>query len=427
VTDSRTCVLVVGAGAPWESAALAALTSRPGIVLLKRCMDVTDLLANAAAGQAQVALVSLDAPGLDASAVAHLVRHQVRPVAVASTGRDGALQRARQLGIPAVVDDRQLDRLADAVLAAGREQPTRPRPAAAPHDAPPDPPPAHPPAGPALGRAVAVWGPTGAPGRTTIALGIAGELARRGADPLVLDVDPWGGAVAQHLGVLDEVSGLLACARFGGSGELAGRYLSLQRRVAGLRVLTGLPRADRWVEVGAGTVEHLVDLGRRQGQVVLDTGFCLEEDPAADYAGRPGRNGMTLSAVTHADTVVVVGSADPVGLSRLARGLHELREVTDGRPVHVVVNRWRSRLGWAETDVAKLVAGFATLAGLHFVPEDREAADRALLAGRTLAELGDSPLSRAMSALVDGLFPGSTEPVRRTLRHHRTAGRALRR
>ena len=419
MTESRTCVLVVGAGAPWESAALAALTSRPGIVLLKRCMDVTDLLANAAAGQAQVALVSLDAPGLDASAVAHLVRHQVRPVAVASTGRDGALQRARQLGIPAVVDDRQLDRLADAVLAAGREQPTRPRPAAAPHAAPAD--------GPVLGGAVAVWGPTGAPGRTTIALGIAGELARRGADPLVLDVDPWGGAVAQHLGVLDDVSGLLACARFSGSGELAGRYLSLQRRVAGLRVVTGLPRADRWVEVGYGTVEQLVDLGRRQGQVVLDTGFCLEEDPAADYAGRPGRNGMTLSAVSHADTVVVVGSADPVGLSRLARGLNELREVTDGRPVHVVVNRWRSRLGWAETDVANLVAGFATLAGLHFVPEDRDAADRALLAGRTLAELGDSALSRAMSALVDGLFPASTEPARRTLRHHRTAGTALRR
>ena len=233
--------------------------------------------------------------------------------------------------------------------------------------------------------------------------------------------------MAQHLGVLDEVSGLLACARFSGSGELAGRYPSLQRRVAGLRVVTGLPRADRWVEVRPSTVEQLVDLGRQQGQVVLDTGFCLEEDPAADYAGRPGRNAMTLAAVTHADTVVVVGSADPVGLSRLARGLAELREVTDGQPVHVVVNRWRSRLGWAEADVADLVAGFANLAGLHFAPEDRDAADRALLTGRTLAELGDSPLSRAMSSLVDSLFPAGAEPGRRSLRHHRTAGRALRR
>jgi hypothetical protein len=125
--------------------------------------------------------------------------------------------------------------------------------------------------------------------------------------------------------------------------------------------------------------------------------------------------------------VVAVGSADPVGLSRLARGLSELSEITQGRPVHVVVNRWRSRLGWAEADVATLVAGFASLAGLHFVPEDRDAADRALLAGRTLAEVGDSPLSRAMSPLVDSLFPAVADAQRRTLRHHRTAGRALRR
>lgn len=416
MSDSRTCVLVVGAGAAWESAALAALASRPGIVVLKRCMDVTDLLANVAAGQAQVALVSLDAPGLDAPAVAHLARHRVRPVAVAATAREGVLQRARQLGIPSVVDDRQLDRLADAVLAAGAEEPTRPRPSPAPEP------------GTELGRAIAVWGPTGAPGRTTIALGMAGELARRGADPLVLDVDPWGGAVAQHLGVLDEVSGLLACARFGGSGELAGRYAGLQRRVAGLRVVTGLPRADRWVEVRPGTVEQLVELGRGQGHVVLDTGFCLEDDPAADYAGRPGRNAMTLSAVAEADTVVVVGSADPVGLSRLARGMAELREVTNGRPVHVVVNRWRSRLGWAESDVAALVAGFGELAGLHFVPEDRDTADRALLTGRTLAELGESPLSRAMAELVDDLFPDTAQAAaRRSLRRRRTAGTALRR
>jgi MinD-like ATPase involved in chromosome partitioning or flagellar assembly len=412
VDESRTCVLVVAAGASWEAAALAALGARPGIVVLKRCMDVTDLLANAAAGQAHVAVVSLDAPGLDPSALAQLGHHQVEAVAVVpGPGRDQALQRARHLGIRRVLGDTQLEQLPDAVLAVGREQ--------LPHTEP------GPTGRPPTGRAIAVWGPTGAPGRTTVALGVAGELARRGADPLVLDVDPWGGAVAQHLGVLEEVSGLLACTRFAASGDLAGRFVSLQRRVAGLRVVTGLPRADRWVEVRAGTVEQLVDLGRRQGSVVLDTGFCLEDDPAADYAGRPGRNAMTFAALAEADVLVAVGSADPVGLSRLARGLGELREVTDGRPVHVVVNRWRSRLGWSESDVAQLLGGFAELAGLHLLPDDRDATDRALLAGRTLTELGESALSRAFGGLVDALEPGSTG-VRRSLRR-RTAGRALRR
>ena len=46
---------------------------------------------------------------------------------------------------------------------------------------------------------------------------------------------------------------------------------------------------------------------------------------------RPGRNQMTLGALEAADEVVVVGAADPVGLSRLARGLVELREVAQDR------------------------------------------------------------------------------------------------
>ena len=93
--------------------------------------------------------------------------------------------------------------------------------------------------------------------------------------------------------------------------------------------------------------------------MVVDTGFCLEQDSAAEYAGRLGRNAMTLEAIEAADELVVVGAADPVGLSRLARGLVELHEHTEGRPVQVVVNRMRPSLGWSEADVAGMVAGFA--------------------------------------------------------------------
>ena len=62
-------VLIVAAGAPWESPALAALGARSDVVVLKRCVDVDDLLATAAAGQAEVAVVGLDAPGFDVRAV----------------------------------------------------------------------------------------------------------------------------------------------------------------------------------------------------------------------------------------------------------------------------------------------------------------------------------------------------------------------
>lgn len=401
--SDRTCVLVLAAGAGWESGALSALSSDPDVVVLRRCMDVTDLLATATAGQAGVAVVALQAPGLDGAAVDHLTRQQVRTIGIVDpASAEEGRTRAAVIGVGAVLGTDQLDRLRDVVVSA----------AAKPRAVPPAPATTR----GADGQAVAVWGPTGAPGRTTVTLGVAAELARRGVDPLVLDVDPWGGAVGQHLGVLDEVSGLLAAARAG--GDLENRFLGLQRRVAGLRVLTGLPRPDRWVEVRGGVVDRLAELGRSQGPVLLDTGFCLEDDPAAEFGGRPGRNAMTIEAVTGADTVLVVGSADPVGLSRLARGLVELGEVTDGRAVQVVVNRMRSRLGWSESDIASMVSGFGQVAGLHYLPEDRDTVDRALIAGQSLVELGDSPLATAMGGLVDALFPAFTR---------RTTGRARRR
>jgi hypothetical protein len=68
----RVVVLIVASGAAWEPAALRLLADHPRIVVLKRCVDVDDLLAAATAGQADVAVVGLDAPGLDRAAVDHL-------------------------------------------------------------------------------------------------------------------------------------------------------------------------------------------------------------------------------------------------------------------------------------------------------------------------------------------------------------------
>jgi len=40
---------------------------------------------------------------------------------------------------------------------------------------------------------------------------------------------------------------------------------------------------------------------------------------------------------------------------------------------------------------------------VHFLPDDQAAVDRALVAGRTLLESGESPLTRAVAALVDAM------------------------
>jgi len=387
-------VLVVASGAAWESPALGILGAHPGIVVLKRCVDVDDLLAAASAGQADVAVLGLDAPGLDVAAVEHLRAHAVRPVAIVGTGAmEAGRVRASRIGIGELVAEDDLDALPDAVTAADRA---------------PAPPPPEPPPGPSApgsgGPVIAVWGPAGAPGRSTVAAGIASHLARRELRTILVDADAYGASVAQQLGIVDGVSGLLSAARLTVSGQLEERFASVQRGIdARLSVVTGLPRPDRWVELRPGAVEHLLETARRHAHVVVDTGFSLEDDPAHDFGTRPPRNQLTLATLELADEVVVVGSADPVGLSRLVRGLAELRDLVPATPLRVVVNRMRPSLGWSEKDVAGMVSGFARLSGLHFLPDDQATVDRALVAGRTLAELGDSAISRALAALTDSL------------------------
>jgi MinD-like ATPase involved in chromosome partitioning or flagellar assembly len=407
-------------------------------VLLKRCVDLPDLLATSATGQARVAVVSAGLQGLDADSVAHLRGAGVAVVLVAEAG--APLEVAELPGVFCVVDADDVGTLAGVLPAAASHAATADRTdetaAASAHASAPsvetgggafaD-------AGPTgvPGRVIAVWGPTGAPGRTTVAVGLAAELARRGRDVLLVDADAYGGAVAQHLGVLDEVSGLLSGVRSANAGQLdAARLASIARSVGpGLRVLTGLPRADRWVEVRGVAFDAVVEAGRSLcAFVVLDLGFNLEQAEHTFGSSAPQRNLMTLAGLALADDVLVVGSADPVGLARLARSLVELPEAVPAPTTRVVVNRVRPSLGWGEQEVRAMVEGFVTPASMHFLPDDGVAADRAVVAGCPLVDMGESALRSALARVADSLdenagTSGRGRGLRGRLRRRR-AGRA---
>ena len=421
-------VLLAAGSAAWESAAIDLLARRhTGLALHKRCVDLTDLVGSAATGLARAALVDADLPGLDADAVSVLARSGVGVVGVGhaagdnDTGRDRLLRLgARDVVTPDLADvDEALRRAAAAGAVTAAPQPAEPGDEFAEQGAD-------------GARVVAVWGPTGAPGRTTTAVGVAAELAHRGRSALLVDADPYGGAIAQHLGVLDAASGLLAAVRAANAGELdATRLAGLARSVgtggSPLRVLTGLPRPDRWIEVRAAAYDDMLDAATGLAEwLVLDVGFSIEGDHDDPFATGPQRNLMTTAALARADEVLVVGSADPVGLSRLARALVDLHDLHPDVAVRVVVNRTRPSLGWSESEIHRMVEGFVRPIGVHFLPDDRAGADRALMSGRSLVEAGDSPLRRGMAALVDGLVgqhPATDQRGGRRVRR-RTAGRA---
>jgi hypothetical protein len=191
------------------------------------------------------------------------------------------------------------------------------------------------------GRVVAVWGPAGAPGRTTVAIGGAHEAARLGVRTLLADADPYGGTVAPTVGLPDEIAGLALASRDAVAGRLGTVRLAQRSRQLRprLRVLTGHSRADRWRELPSAGLPLVLDESRRLcALTVVDCGFCLELD---EDRTEPQRNGATLAVLAAADTVLCVGAADPIGLHRLSHGLDDLRTVLPGVVPLVVANPCR--------------------------------------------------------------------------------------
>jgi MinD-like ATPase involved in chromosome partitioning or flagellar assembly len=278
---------------------------------------------------------------------------------------------------------------------------------------------------------IAVWGPTGGPGRTTLAVNLAAEIASRSREVLLVDADTYGGSVAQVLGLLDEAPGIAAACRAADHGtlDLPGLARLAPLVMPGLRVLTGLPKAERWPELRAAALERVLELGRGLAQViVVDCGFCIENDEELSYdTAAPRRNEATLTTLAGADTVLAVGSADPVGLQRFVRALQELGSVPSPPPVPVI-NRVRSSAVGSrpEERIAESLLRFAGLDGLHFLPDDAATVDAALLAGRSVVEHArDSALGAAFAELATEVAPWTQTRVtgrQRRLRRARAAG-----
>jgi len=270
---------------------------------------------------------------------------------------------------------------------------------------------------------IAVWGPAGAPGRTTVAVNLAAEIAAAGHSVALVDADPYGGTIAPSLGLLDEAPGFASACRLAGGGALdrteleriAQRYSAPR---ASFDVFTGLVGPSRWPELSGERVTGALDAIRGWAEyVVIDTGFSLERDEelTSDQFA-PRRNAATFAALTAADRVVAVGLADPVGLSRLLRGHGELVDVVEPERIDVVANRVRtSVLGIdAHAQVRQTLRRFAGIGDATMLPHDGRAADAAILSARTLRDA--APRSALRVALreyaLERLLP-VPKPVRR--------------
>ena len=387
---------------------------RHGHDVVARCASALELASLVGPVAPDIVIVASEPRYLTDRVLASCDDAGVRLIALAAD--DAGRRHAASLGIFESMDAASpWPDIERAIAGAGREPSPAPRRAA-------------------RGSVIAVWGPAGSPGRTTIAIGIAAELAAMGHSVALADVDTHGASIAPTLGMLDEAPGFAAACRLAGNDTLT--QLELERiaqryesTLGGFWVLTGIGRPSRWPELSGERVATTIARCRSWvDYTILDTSSSLENDEeiSSDLFA-PRRNAAAVTAVREADSIVAVGSADPVGLSRFLRAHVDMIETASTSDVTVVMNRIRaSAIGMnPHAQVTQTLSRFGGIESPVLVPHDQVGLDGAVLSGRTLADSAPrSPARTAIRSMVMSRLVPEAPSERRSLRSRFRLARA---
>lgn len=231
---------------------------------------------------------------------------------------------------------------------------------------------------------ICVWGPNGSPGKSTLALNLACELASAGKRVLLLDLDTQSASLGIMMGINEPGPGVAAAARLVGQGRLDAEQflrLAIQHQVGKgtLAILTGLGSEVRWPELTEEKVRGMISRAEQSYDfVILDVASPLEAG-LKHVGGVVDRNGSTRTALEVCSQVIVVFNADQVGVKRLCDSIEHVNILA--RTPILVGNRFRTTaLGSSgKQQIKDAVLEICDFDVKWFIPEDRASCDRAVL------------------------------------------------
>ena len=366
--------VVILADQRYEAPLIQAIQGRSDVLaIVRRCADLAEVVAAARAGLADLAVIDGSDPDLTIETVESLRGCGMVVVALAPHHERS---RLIALGVASVAAPGSPDQVVNSLIAATRSR--RSTPATASSAPPPPPPPSAP------GSVLAVWGTSGAPGRTTLAVGIATALSAH-ASTLLVDADTANPTIAHLLTPADTLGASVM-------------------RSKNLHVITGLVTPHRWREVSKPGIESIVGALRLSARYsVIDVAStCLEKASRG-----ASRDDAALGVLDRADRLVIVARGDIVGINRLSFLARWWREQERDIPVEVIVNRVSTAAIGPHPlpSLQAAIGAFMPDCIFHVVPED-EGVGRASLRGKALGENGARcDASDALQAIVEQWVP----------------------
>ncbi len=239
---------------------------------------------------------------------------------------------------------------------------------------------------------ISIWGPTGSPGRTTVAINLAAELAAQGKKVALVDADTYGGAIATYLAIPGESSAIATLCRLAEAQSLAVEAVATEAHqvLCGqntLSVFSGISRPERWVEISSSRMKQTIDFLQTQFEiVVLDLGFNLEADEeiTSDLFA-PRRNAATLSALNSSKLIVEVVSNNALSLARFIRAHAKLNEEYPDIEKLTVIN-FASRSAF-QSDAAKSLQRFAGMRNIFHIRSDSQTIESSQQKGLPLVQV----------------------------------------
>lgn len=231
---------------------------------------------------------------------------------------------------------------------------------------------------------IAVWGPTGSPGKSTIAINLAEALSRQGRRVLLLDADIINPSLALMLGFeanSHSLSTLLALAQEQSSPNKIAELVTPV--VSRLDLVAGVGSATRWNEITPQALQVLMERVTDYDAVVLD--LASEILPDNPNPLKPTRSSLTRFLLQAVDRLVVVGRPDLIGVQRLAESLIELRKLRKSGQVHLVFNQVTK-----DTSVGAALDAFELLSRERIgslISRDQRSVASALSKGQTVSRV----------------------------------------
>lgn len=190
------------------------------------------------------------------------------------------------------------------------------------------------------GKVILAYGTSGAPGRTTVAVNLAAELART-ARVLLIDADTHAPSIAHSLGIDVDGSSVAALARAHARGMVTVVHCEevAYDGPCGMQILTGLNTPHRWRELSPSALSGILQAARRGWDYIIVDIAAVTFELLEDYQQHiPRRDALVARAIEEADQTLVIARADVLGLHRLRHTWEWLEEQGTEIPRLPVIN-----------------------------------------------------------------------------------------